>query len=63
MQKFCHQNKWQIKQRKQKNLLKSEQRKKLIEYNHHSKEELKCLNEQIRKRDGIEHKPKLYMNN
>ena len=31
--------------------------------NRHKKEELKHLNEQITKRDGIEHKPKPYMNN
>ena len=48
---------------KQKNPLRIEQGKKLVEYNHHKKEELKCLNEQITKRDGIEHKPKPYTNN
>ena len=48
---------------KQKNPLRIEQGKKLVEYNHHKKEELKCLNEQIKKRDGIEHKPKPYTNN
>ena len=48
---------------KQKNPLRIEQGKKLIEYNHCKKEELKRLNEQITKRDGIEHKPKPYMNN
>ena len=48
---------------KQKNPLRIEQGKKLVEYNHRKKEELKCLNEQITKRDGIEHKPKPYTNN
>ena len=43
---------------KQKNPLRIEQGKKLVEYNHHKKEELKQLNEQITKQDGIEHKPK-----
>ena len=35
----------------------------MVEYNHHKKEELKHLNEQITKQDGIEHKPKLDTNN
>ena len=48
---------------KEKNPLRTEQGKKLVEYNHHKKEELKLLNEQITERDGIEHKPKPYMNN
>ena len=48
---------------KQKNPLRIEQGKKLVEYNHHKKEELKCLNEQITKQDGIEHKPKPDTNN
>ena len=48
---------------KQKNPLRSEQGKKLVEYNRRKKEELEHLNEQITKRDGIEHKPKPYMNN
>ena len=43
---------------KQKNPLRIEQGKKLVEYNHRKKEELKRLNEQIRKQDGIEHKSK-----
>ena len=43
---------------KQKNPLRIEQGKKLVEYNHHKKEELKRLNKQITKQDGIEHKPK-----
>ena len=34
----------------------------MVEYNHCKKEELKCLNEQITKQDGIEHKPKPNMN-
>ena len=48
---------------KQKNPLRIEQGKELVEYNHRKKEELKHLNEQITKLDGIEHKPKPYMNN
>ena len=48
---------------KQKNPLRIEQGKNLVEYNHRKKEELKRLNEQITKQDGIEHKPKPYMNN
>ena len=43
---------------KQKNPLRIEQGKKLVEYNHHKKEELKCLNEQITEQDDIEYKPK-----
>ena len=44
---------------KQKNPLRIEQGKKLVEYNHHKKEELKKLNEQITKQDDIvEHKPR-----
>ena len=44
---------------KQKNPLRIEQGKKLVEYNHHKKEELKCLNEQITKQDDMaEHKPR-----
>ena len=42
----------------QKNPLRIEQGKRLVEYNHRKKEELKRLNEQITKQDGIEHKPK-----
>ena len=38
---------------KQKNLLRIEQRKKLVEYNKCKKEELKRLNEQITKQDNI----------
>ena len=48
---------------KQKNPLRIEQGKKLVEYNCGKKEELKRLNEQITKRDCIEHKPKPYTNN
>ena len=49
---------------KQKNPLRIEQEKKLVEYNHRKKEELKHLNEQITKQDDIaEHKPKPNMNN
>ena len=42
---------------KQKNPLRIEQGRKLVEYNKHKKEELKWLNEQITKQDNItEHK-------
>ena len=47
----------------QKNPLRIEQGKKLVEYNKRKKEELTHLNEQITKQDGIEHKPKPNMNN
>ena len=44
---------------KQKNPLRIEQGKKLVEYNKRKKEELKCLNEQNAKQDDIvEHKPR-----
>ena len=44
---------------KQKNPLRTEQGKKLVEYNKRKKEELKRLNEQITKQDNIaEHKPR-----
>ena len=44
---------------KQKNPLRIEQGKKLVEYNKGKKEELKHLNEQITKQDNIaEHKPR-----
>ena len=44
---------------KQKNPLRIEQGKKLVEYNKHKKEELKRLNEQITKQDDMaEHKPR-----
>ena len=41
---------------KQKNPLRIEQGRKLVEYNCHKKEELKRLNEQITKQDSIDHK-------
>ena len=44
---------------RQKNPLRIEQGKKLVEYNKRKKEELKRLNEQITKQDDIaEHKPR-----
>ena len=43
---------------KQKNPLRIEQGKRLVEYNHRKKEELKRLNERITKQDGIDHKHK-----
>ena len=43
---------------KQKNPLRIEQGKRLVEYNKRKKEELKRLNEQITKQDSIEHKPR-----
>ena len=49
---------------KQKNPLRIEQGKKLVEYNKHKKEELKRLNEQITKQDDMaDHKPKPNMSN
>ena len=49
---------------KQKNPLRVEQGRKLVEYNKCKKEELKELNEHITKQDDIaEHKPKPNMNN
>ena len=49
---------------KQKNPLRIEQGKKLVEYNKCKKEELKRLNEQITKQDDMaDHKPKPNMNN
>ena len=41
---------------KQKNPLRTEQGKKLVEYNRRKKEELKRLNEHITKQDSIDHK-------
>ena len=41
---------------KQKNLLRIEQGRKLVEYNCRKKEELKHLNDQITKQDSINHK-------
>ena len=44
---------------KQKNPLRIEQGKKLVEYNKCKKKELKCLNEQITKQDNMaDHKPR-----
>ena len=43
---------------KQKNPLRIEQGRKLVEYNKRKKEELKRLNDQITKQDSIDHKPK-----
>ena len=49
---------------KQKNPLRIEQGKKLVEHDKHKKEELKRLNEQITKQDDMtDHKPKPNMNN
>ena len=48
---------------KQKNPLRIEQGKRLVEYNCRKKEELKRLNKQITKQDSIDHKPKPYKNN
>ena len=49
---------------KQKNPLRIEQGKKLVEYNHHKKEELKRLNEHITKQDNIaKYKPRADSNN
>ena len=49
---------------KQKNPLRVEQGRKLVEYNKCKKEELKRLNDQITKQDNIaEHKAKSNMNN
>ena len=49
---------------KQKNPLRIEQGRKLVEYNHRKKEELKCLNEHITKQDDIaEYKPRTDSNN
>ena len=47
---------------KQKNPLRIEQGRKLVEYNRRKKEELKPLNEQITKQDSIDRKPKLDTN-
>ena len=41
---------------KQKNPLRIEQGRKLVEYNRRKKEELKRLNDQITKQDSIDHK-------
>ena len=48
---------------KQKNPLRIEQGRKLVEYNHCKKEELKHLNEQITKQDSmVEHNTNNYVN-
>ena len=41
--------------------LRIKQERKLVEYNWRKKEELKCLNEQITKQDGIEHITNTYV--
>ena len=43
---------------KQKNPLRIEQGRKLVEYNKRKKEELKHLNDQITKQDSVDHKPR-----
>ena len=43
---------------KQKNPLRIEQGRKLVEYNKRKKEELKRLNDRITKQDSVDHKPK-----
>ena len=49
---------------KQKNPLRIEQGKRLVEYNRRKKEELKYLNEQITKQDDtVEHRPIELSNN
>ena len=48
---------------KQKNPLRVEQGRKLVEYNKRKKEELKRLNDQITKQDSIDHKPRTDSNN
>ena len=49
---------------KQKNPLRIEQGKKLVEYNRCKKEEFKCLNEHITKQDNIaKYKPRTDSNN
>ena len=48
---------------KEKNPLRIEQGRKLVEYNRRKEEELKHLNDQITKQDGIEHKPRPDTNN
>ena len=50
--------------KQKKNPLRIEQGRKLVEYNRRKKEELKWLNEQITKQDGmVEHKPRNDANN
>ena len=48
---------------KQKNPLRIEQGRKLVDNNKRKKEELKRLNDQITKQDSIDHKPRPNMNN
>ena len=48
---------------KQKNPLRIEQGRKLVEYNRRKKEELKRLNDWITKQDAIEYKPRTDSNN
>ena len=48
---------------KQKNPLRTEQGRRLVEHNRRKKEELKRFNERITKQDGIEHKPRTDTNN
>ena len=48
---------------KQKKPLRAEQGRRLVEHKRCKKEELKRLNEQITKQDGIEHKPRTNTNN
>ena len=48
---------------KQKNPLRIEQGRKLVEYNKRKKEELKRLNDHITKQDSVYHKPRPNMNN
>ena len=47
---------------KQKNPLRIEQGRKLVEYNKRKKEELKRLNDQITKQDSVDHKPRPHTN-
>ena len=47
---------------KQKNLLRVEQGRKLVEYNKRKKEELKRLNDHITKQDSVYHKPRPHTN-
>ena len=48
---------------KQKNPLRINQGKRLVEYNRHKKEELKRLNDHITKQDDMIEQPKPYTNN
>ena len=47
---------------RQKNPLRIEQGRKLVEYNKRKKEELKRLNDQITKQDSVDHKPRPHTN-